>query len=138
MTFYFFSYLSSLFVCSVFQGNHDESSALATQCETPCATRLSYHGICTILRAIGTIYVIRKCPIIFQVSSSMKKKKHWFDYERFVAAAVWGVRPGSAVRAEFGWASVGVVEQRKGFFFIINPLPLASAMGNRKKFTEGQ
>ena len=44
-------------------GNHDESSALATQCETPCATRLSYHGICTILRAIGTIYVIRKCPI---------------------------------------------------------------------------
>ena len=49
---------------SVFQGNHDESSALATQCETPCATRLSYHGICTILRAIGTIYVIRKCPIV--------------------------------------------------------------------------
>ena len=61
--FIFFSSLSSLFVCSVFQGNHDESSALATQCETPCATRLSYHGICTILRAIGTIYVIRKCPI---------------------------------------------------------------------------
>ena len=61
--FYFFSSLSSLFVCSVFQGNHDESSALATQCETPCATRLSYHGIYTILRAIGTIYVIRKCPI---------------------------------------------------------------------------
>ena len=60
---FFFSSLSSLFVCSVFQGNHDESSALATQCETPCATRLSYHGICTILRAIGTIYVIRKCPI---------------------------------------------------------------------------
>ena len=42
---------------------HDESSALATQCETPCATRLSYHGICTILRAIRTIYVIRKGPI---------------------------------------------------------------------------
>ena len=60
---FFFSSLSSLFVCSVFQGNPDESSALATQCETPCATRLSYHGICTILRAIGTIYVIRKCPI---------------------------------------------------------------------------
>ena len=37
---FFFSSLSSLFVCSVFQGNHDESSALATQCETPCATRL--------------------------------------------------------------------------------------------------
>ena len=64
--FFFFSSLSSLFVCSVFQGNHayDESSALATQCETPCATRLSYHGICTILRAIGTIYVIRKGPIL--------------------------------------------------------------------------
>ena len=61
--FIFFSSLSSLFVCSVFQGNHDESSALATQCETPCATRLSYHGICTILRVIGTIYVIRKGPI---------------------------------------------------------------------------
>ena len=41
----------------------DESSALATQCKTPCATRLSYHGICTILRAIRTIYVIRKGPI---------------------------------------------------------------------------
>ena len=62
--FIFLSSLSSLFVCSVFQGNHDESLALATQCETPCATRLSYHGICTILRAIGTIYVIRKCPIV--------------------------------------------------------------------------
>ena len=48
---------------------HDESSALATQCETSCATRLSYHGICTILRAIRTIYVIRKGPIftIFSV-----------------------------------------------------------------------
>ena len=56
---------------SVFQGNHDESSALATQCETPCATRLSYHGICTILRAIGTIYVIRKGPI------SMTTPKKW-------------------------------------------------------------
>ena len=40
-----------------------ESSELATQCKTPCATRLSYHGICTILRAIRTIYVIRKGPI---------------------------------------------------------------------------
>ena len=50
--FIFFSSLSSLFVCSVFQGNHcDESSALATQCETPCATRLSYHGICTIFKS---------------------------------------------------------------------------------------
>ena len=62
-----FSALSFLFVCSVFQGNHDESSALATQCETPCATRLSYHGICTILRAIGTIYVIRKGPIMHKI-----------------------------------------------------------------------
>ena len=52
---FFFSSLSSLFVCSVFQGNHDESSALATQCETPCATRLNYHGICTILRWLGTV-----------------------------------------------------------------------------------
>ena len=42
---------------------HDESSALATQSETPCATRPSYHGICTIFRAIRTIYVIRKGPI---------------------------------------------------------------------------
>ena len=29
----------------------------------PCATRLGYHGICTILRAIRTIYVLRKDPI---------------------------------------------------------------------------
>ena len=43
------------------------SSALATQCETPCATRLSYHGICTILRAIRTIYVIRKGPIRWHI-----------------------------------------------------------------------
>ena len=40
------------------EGNH-ESPALATQCETPCATSFSNHGVCTILRAIGTIYVIR-------------------------------------------------------------------------------
>ena len=38
----------------------DPPSAYAT---VPCATRLSYHGICTILRAIRTIYVIRKGPI---------------------------------------------------------------------------
>ena len=36
---------------------------LAIQCETPCATRLNYNGICTILRAIRTIYVICKGPI---------------------------------------------------------------------------
>ena len=62
---FLFSSLSSLFV---FQGNHDERSALATQCETTCATRLSYHGICAILRAIGTICVIRKRPIFFSLN----------------------------------------------------------------------
>ena len=31
------------------EGNQDESSALAIQCEMPHATRLCYHGICTIL-----------------------------------------------------------------------------------------
>ena len=51
---------------------HDESSALATQCETPCATRLSYHGICTILRAIRTIYVIRKGPIPTEAGDLVK------------------------------------------------------------------
>ena len=32
--------------------NHDESSALAIQCETPCTTRLSFHGICNYFRSI--------------------------------------------------------------------------------------
>ena len=54
------------------KGNHDEISVLATQCETPCATRLSYNGICTILRAFGTIYVIRKGPIETLVFDTMQ------------------------------------------------------------------
>ena len=87
--------------------DHDEISALATQCETPCMTRLSYHGICIVLRAIGTICVICKGPIARPNFTGLQLRRSF-------------ARPCRLAERGFGSCEVVLAEKMEGVILRVN------------------
>ena len=105
-----------------FEDNRDESSALATQCETPCATRLSCHEICTILRAIGTIYAIRKIPHQENAEPAQNPTgKHYLNH-----ASIGPIHYGIASPFEAGLKYITVWKQSKTLYEYPMILPKTS------------